>query len=149
MKLLLPLIFLSLISIGISCRCAVKPVEEYFCKSDFAVKVKVESEKKILPGIYSYYEIQVLQIYKENNKTREALSSGRLKTAIDTGGCGRFLEKDKIYVINGFINQDTKEAITSSCTFGKAVEELDANEKLFYEKGYNTLECPPSESNSF
>ncbi len=143
MKTFITLILFGIIYEVIGCRCPVREVDIDFCKSDFAIKLKVKSQKQLLPGIECYYEIEVLQIYKENNDTQKALSSKRIHTAQDTGGCGRILEFNKTYVITGSIikENDALSARTTSCTFGKDVEEFDEHEKQFFDKEYKNVKC--------
>jgi hypothetical protein len=105
MKTFITLILFGIIYEVIGCRCPVRGVNVDFCKSHFAIKMKVTSEKQLLPGIECYYEIEVLQIYKENNDTQKALSSKRIHTAQDTGGCGRIFELNKTYVYKSFCNE--------------------------------------------
>jgi len=142
MKLFVSFLLLCSISVCIGCKCALRPLEADFCNADFTIKIRVKSEKQIIPENIAYYKIDVLKIYKACRKTRRALCSGRIYTAIESATCGRFFEEDKTYIVTGSLDKVYLRAITNSCTFGKNVKELEPAEKRFL-NDCNSYECPP------
>jgi hypothetical protein len=121
------------------------PLEKNFCDSEFSIKIKVKS------GIHStedqfnsWYEIEVLEVFKSDEKTRTALNSNRIWTAPNDGLCGRVFESNQIYITTGSVDQSGTKARTHSCTFGKNIKDLSETEKRFFEKDYKSVSCSKS-----
>ncbi len=144
MKLLLILVLVSLISISIACKCMLQPVEKYFCDSEFSIKIKVNSEiHSTEDQLNSWYDIEVLEVYKSDEKAKTALNSNRIWTAQQSATCGRVFELNEVYIITGSVDQSGR-ARTHSCTFGRNIKDLSETEKQFFEKGYKSVSCPQS-----
>jgi hypothetical protein len=143
MKLLLILVFVSLLALSVSCKCIQQSVEKYFCNSQFTIKIKVNSERQITDHqSEAYYDIEVLKVYKSSPKAKSALDSGRIWTADSSAACGRYFEAKEIYVITGSVDETGAKATTHSCTFGRNFEELSSTEKQFFNKKYKSDVCP-------
>ena len=136
------LVFCSLISIGFGCRCAPQRVETYFCSSDFAIQMKVTSERQDTDDqLNSWYDIQVNKVYKANDSLKKALGSGQLWTSANSASCGRVFRLGEEYVITGFYDQQNDQLRTHTCTFGRQVSNLSIDEKKFYDFQYKTIDC--------
>jgi hypothetical protein len=145
MKLLLILVIASLISLSIGCDCIFPTIEKNFCDSEFSIKIKVKSEIHPTEDLFnSWYEIEVLEVYKSDEKTRTALNSNRIWTAQQSATCGRVFESNQIYIITGSVDQSGTKARTHSCTFGKNIKDLSETEKQFFEKDYKSVSCSKS-----
>jgi len=120
----------------------VQPVEKYYCQSEFACKIKAKSERHTTEDqLQAWYEVEVIECYKSDEKTKDAFTSGRIWTAENSAACGRVLELNEEYIITGTV--DGTKARTNSCTYGKSIKEIDAipAEKQFFEKGFKSVSC--------
>ncbi|XP_045179559.2 uncharacterized protein LOC123539134 [Mercenaria mercenaria] len=95
------LVLAGVIDSASSCLCMERP-EIYFCKSDFAVALKVKDSGTV-EGLYKVYRVDLLRMYRA--VPFENLDTDRVLTAGDTvPWCGVDFIKDAFYVISGYFN---------------------------------------------
>lgn len=141
---LLALSFLSTLSFGIGfgCRCGPQKVDTYFCSSDFAIEMRVTSERHDTDDqLNSWYDIEVNKVFKADDQLLKAFDSGRVWTSANSASCGRLFRSGQEYVITGFYDQHKNQLRTHTCTFGRQVSNMSADEKKFYDSSYKSVDC--------
>ena len=144
MKLLFVPLFCALISVSFGCRCAPLRVDTYFCNSDFAIQMRVKSERhdpNSEDQLNSWYDIEVVKVYKTNDKVTKAFASGQIWTGQNSATCGRVFELNQNYIITGYLDPQNNRLRTHTCTFGRLLTNLSNEEKEFFENTYKSIDC--------
>ena len=143
MNFLVILTLIGLISSCMACSCMPFTVEKHFCKSDSVIQMKVNTEKEDADtkndGFISY-GIELLKIFKINDTITHILESDpKIWTSDSSASCGQTFIKDEEYIIAGYFI-DNKLSV-SSCGFHRLLDDLEDEEKNFFDEEYQSIKC--------
>ena len=140
MKFLIIFGLFCVLSVSESCKCLVSDVKHHYCSDDFAIKIQVTTDKQKTTDPHEvWYGFALLEVFKASSSTQSAMLHARIYTSAESASCGRDLQKGQTYIITGHMND--RKPYVHSCGFGKEVNELTAEEKLFFKNEYKTVQC--------
>ena len=132
------------VTLSLGCRCAPLRLDTYYCKSDFAVQIKVKSQRHDTEDqLNSWYDIDLVKVYKTNPSPvlKTALNASEIWTGQNGAVCGRFFEVNQNYVITGYYDEEHERLRTHTCTFGRLISELTKDEKDFFDTTFKSIDC--------
>ena len=129
------------IAVALSCSCIKPDLQSHFCTSDFTAKVKILSEGNVTADqLHLWFDITVEDVYRvKDNETTVALTFGKLYTPSQSAACGRSFQNGTEYVLTG--HQHNYQLSSIICDWGKQVEHLNDDDKLFLDGGFNNVTC--------
>lgn len=146
MNLLSVFLFIALISVSIACKCRPLELDQYYCHSDYMIRAmittdKQDSDDEDMGRHMVSYGFKVVQVYKDkHNLMNDTTKEYKVLTSESSASCGRYLTKDETYILSGSVTESKMK--TSSCDFGRTIEELDDNQKSFFDqKKYESIKC--------
>ena len=126
-----------------ACSCMPFTVEQHFCKSDSIFQMRVISDKQEIDtkdnGLVSY-DIKIEKIFKSNEKVNKKLDSApKIWTSDSSASCGLTFIKDQVYIVAGYLVDN--KLMASSCGLHRKVDDLEEEEKKFFDAEYRSVKC--------
>ena len=119
-------------------------IVEQYCRSEFMVKIKIISEKKVTDNkddqIRVWYDFELVKFVKMTQGSRTALNSHKIWT-VDSE-CGRIFKKGRRFIITGeLITESEPKGITSACKYGVQKENLTKFDEEFFRIKHAKEKC--------
>ena len=145
MQLFYLLILFAVISVSFGCKCRLFQLDHYFCTSDYMIEANITTDRQTTSEedfgrSMIWYGFQVLNVYKGNEDIMTVLNNDpKVWTSGSSASCGRYFEKGTTYIISGAFKG---RLTTSSCSFGRALDDLTNEDKMFFQnKEFESLQC--------